>query len=66
MEVGNLLKMLNYADIHFRKDGLSRFKELHGSYIDKSLPEKFVYFAKELNYEYLEKDEVEKISEMIK
>ncbi|CAD8082757.1 unnamed protein product [Paramecium sonneborni] len=60
-----LLKMLNYANIHFRKDGLKRFKELHGQYIDKSLPQQFVYFAKELNYEFLEKEEVEKITEMI-
>ncbi|CAK73974.1 unnamed protein product (macronuclear) [Paramecium tetraurelia] len=66
MEVSNILKMLNYAGIHFRKDGFSRFKELYGSYIDKSLLEKFVYFAKELAYEYLEKEEVEKITEMIK
>ncbi|CAD8180258.1 unnamed protein product [Paramecium pentaurelia] len=66
MEQSNLLKMLNYANIHFRKDGLSRFKELHGQYIDRTLPEKFVYFAKELNYAYIEKEQVDKISEMIK
>lgn len=30
MENGNILKMLNYAGIHFRKDGFSRFKEIYG------------------------------------